>query len=105
MPALPCPLGNGCKSGPDETTWVTVDVALEDAKWLLTEHIKVAHQVKVEAAGGDAPATLKAEKLIRPNVKIRDGVIEDEDWEYFIHKWDTYKAQANLTVHEILYVI
>ena len=98
MPALPCPLGNGCKSGPGEATWATVDVALEDAKWLLKEHLKNAHQVKDEAAGGDAPATLKAEKLVRPSIRIRDGVIEDEAWEYFTHKWNSYKAQANLTV-------
>ena len=95
---LPCPLGNGCKSGPQEATWTTVDVAMEVAERLLTEHVKVAHPIKEEAAGGEAPATLKAEKLVRPNVKIRDGVIEDEAWEYFIHKWNTYKAQANLTV-------
>ena len=63
MPALPCPLGNGCKSGPGEATWQTIDVALDDAKWLLTEHIKVAHQVKDEAAGGDACRSSEGSQL------------------------------------------
>ena len=38
------------------------------------------------------PAPLAAEKLIRPKVQVRDGVIEEEAWEYFVHRWTTYKS-------------
>ena len=85
---------------PEQSTWKTENVALEclEAALKLQEnHVKYAHQ---EAAAGAAPATLKAEKLVRPTIKTRDGTIEDEEWEYFLHRWNTYKAQAqaNLTV-------
>ena len=80
---------------PEQSTWKTENVALEAALKLQENHVKYAHQ---EAAAGAAPATLKAEKLVRPTIKTRDGTIEDEEWEYFLHRWNTYKAQANLTV-------
>ena len=41
---------------------------------------------------------MKAEKLVRPNLKLRDGLVEEEAYEYFLHRWTTFKAQANLTV-------
>ena len=95
MPKLPCPLGADCNKGTAGAVWETVDVAMEEAKGLLTDHIKYAHQV---AAAGAVPATLKAEKLVRPSINVKEGVIDEEDWEYFLHRWTTYKNQANLTV-------
>ena len=95
MPALPCPLGTRCTDGPDGGVWFTVDVPFEDARKLLEDHIKYSHQA---AAAGAAPAQLKAEKLSRPHLKIKDGVIDEETWEFFEHQWNTYKTQASLTV-------
>ena len=60
---------------PEQGTWKTENVALEAALKLQENHVKYAHQ---EAAAGAAPATLKAEKLVRPTIKTRD----DEEWEY-----------------------
>ena len=61
---------------------------------LLNDHVRFAHQ----AAVAGAPNAMKAEKLVRPKVHVRDGQIDEEAWEYFCHKWTTYKTQASLTV-------
>ena len=94
MPSLSCPLGNTCKHGPEEAIWKTDNVALDTAKELLNDHVKFAHQ----AAVAGAPNAMKAEKLVRPKVHVKDGLIDEEAWEYFCHKWTTYKTQASLTV-------
>ena len=78
MPILPCPLGVRCTDGAGGVTWTTVDVEGGLARDLLTDHVKFAHQAE---AAGAAPATLKAEKLVRPNLKVKDGQIEEENWE------------------------
>ena len=98
MPALPCPLGADCNKGPDGGTWFTVDIQFQEAKVLLDDHVKVAHHQ--EAAAGDAPAAqqLRPEKLSRPQLKVKDGQVDEETWEYFKHQWQTYKTSANLTV-------
>ena len=93
MPVLPCPLGVDCNKGPGGGIWQTVD--MDYARELLTEHVRFAHQA---AAAGPAPAALKAEKLVRPGLKVKDGIIDEEEWEFFKHRWNTYKNQANLTV-------
>ena len=72
-----------------------MDLEFDNAQKLVEDHVKFAHQA-VATEGGAAP--MKAEKLVRPNLKVRDGVVDEETWEYFRHKWSTYKAQANLTV-------
>ena len=95
MPQLPCPLGVRCKDGPGESVWKSMDLEFDNAQKLVEDHVKFAHQA-VATEGGAAP--MKAEKLVRPNLKVRDGVVNEEAWEYFCHKWSTYKAQANLTV-------
>ena len=84
---MSCPLGAECNKGPAGAIWKTDDVAAELIAIALETHVKYAHQ-NVAAA----PATLAAEKLIRPKVQVRDGVIEEEAWEYFVHRWTTYKS-------------
>ena len=97
MPALLCPLGAGCDKGPDDTMWFTVDIPFREAKVLLDDHVRIAHHQ--EAATGDGPAQqLRPEKLSRPQLKLKDGQIDEETWEYFKHQWQTYKTSANLTV-------
>ena len=95
MPIVSCPLGAVCDKGTDGGIWKTDNVTNELVKISIEAHVKYAHQA---AAAGAAAATLKAEKLVRPTLQVRDGVIEGEAWEYFVHRWGTYKAQANLTV-------
>ena len=94
MPVLPCPLGADCTKGENDTTWKTVDIAFDQAQALVADHIKYAHQA---AAAGAAPAQLKAEKLVRPSLKVKDSLIDEEAYEFFLHQWSTYKTQANLT--------
>ena len=78
-----CPLGAECNKGPAGAIWKTDDVAAELIAIALETHVKYAHQ---NVAAAPAPAPLAAEKLIRPKVKVRDGVIEEEAWEYFVHR-------------------
>ena len=87
MSVMSCPLGAECNKGPAGAIWKTDDVAAELIAIVLATHVKYALQ-NVAAA----PATLAAEKLIRPKVQVRDGVIEEEAWEYFVHCWTTYKS-------------
>ena len=96
MPALPCPLGTGCDKGPDGAIWKTIDVPFEDAQKLVEVHVKFAHQAVAANAGA---AIMKAEKLVRPTLKLRDDLVDEETYEYFLHRWTTYKAQANLTLN------
>ena len=95
MPSLSCPLGNTCKHGPEEAIWKTDNVALDTAKELLNDHVKFAHQAAVACA----PNAMKAEKLVRPKVHVKDGLIDEEAWEYFCLKWTTYKTQSFKSQH------
>ena len=94
MPVLPCPLGVRCTDGENNGIWKTIDIAFEQATELIDKHVRLAHQA---AAAGAAPAQLKAEKLVRPTIKVKDNLIEEEAYEFFLHQWSTYKNQANLT--------
>ena len=75
MPVLPCPMGARCTDGEDGATWKSVDIAFEQAQVLVADHVKFAHQ---NVAAGAAPAQLKAEKLTRPNIKVKDSQIDEE---------------------------
>merc|ERR1711895_155487 len=77
--------------------WFTVNIPFREAKVLLDDHVRIAHNQEVSA--GDGPAQqLRPEKLSRPQLKLKDGQIDEETWEYFKHQWQTYKTSANLTV-------
>ena len=96
MPALPCPLGANCNAGPDNTMWFTLDITFREAKMLLDDHVRVTHNQEVPAGNNPAQQP-RPEKLSRPQLKLRDGQINEETWEYFKHQWQTYKTSANLT--------
>ena len=77
MPALPCPLGANCDAGPDNTMWFTVDIPFREPKLLLDDHVRITHNQEVTA--GDGPAQqLHPEKLSRPQLKLKDGQIDEE---------------------------
>ena len=84
MPALPCPLGVGCDKGPEDTMWFTVDITFREAKMLLDDHIRVTHNQGVPV-GGNQAQQLRPEKLTKPQLKLKDGQISEETWEYFKH--------------------
>ena len=44
MPSLPCPLGTRCTDGVDGMTWESVDVDFDQARKLVADHVKAAHQ-------------------------------------------------------------
>ena len=92
MPKLPCPYGARCKDGPQGAIWETIDIDFVEAKLLLDDHQK-SHQFTVSPANNTA---LKAEKIQRPQIKIKDSQIEEDAWEYFLHQWSTYKSSTNL---------
>ena len=92
MPKLPCPYGARCKDGPQGAIWETIDIDFAEAKLLLDDHQK-SHQFTVSPANNTA---LKAEKIQRPQIKIKDSQIEEDAWEYFLHQWSTYKSSTNL---------
>ena len=75
---LECALGNDCTKGADGGIWKTPSVNQDLAMQLVEQHVKFAHQNVAAVPGA---ATLRAEKLVRPTVKVHDGVIEEEDWE------------------------
>ena len=88
MPALPCPLGANCNAGPDNTTWSTLDtldITFREAKMLLDDHIRVTHN-QVPGEGNQAQQ-LPPEKLTKPQLKLKDGQLSEETWEYFKHQW------------------
>ena len=91
---LDCPLGSACTSGPDGGIWKTKKINVNIALQLLEQHVRCVHQT-VNVAPLDTP--LKPEKLVRPVLKVRDGAIEEESWEFFTHQWASYKVQANLS--------
>ena len=98
MLPLLCPLGADCDKGPDGTMWFTVDVEFREAKVLLEYIIRMAHNQEVTPTGDGPAQQLRPEKLSRPQLKLKDGQIDEETWEYFKHQWQTYKTSANLTV-------
>ena len=92
MPKLPCPYGARCKDGPQGRVWETIDIDFAEAKLLLDDHQK-SHQHTASSANSTA---LKAEKILRPQIKIKDSQIEEDAWEYFMHQWSTYNLSTNL---------
>ena len=96
MPTLPCNFGTKCNKGPEGGIWRTVDIDFNNAMELLEHHVRNSHR---QVVVNTAPATqLEGEKLNQPQLRIKDGQIEEETWEFFQHQWKTYKAQSNLTV-------
>ena len=55
-------------------------------------HVAHAHQ-----GGATQPSSQpRTEKLTRPQLKVKDGLVTEEAWEYFNHQWSVHKRQANI---------
>merc|ERR1711867_266800 len=65
-------------------------------KMLLDDHVRVTHNQEVPA-GNNSAQQPRPEKLSKPQLKLKDGQLSKETWEYFKHQWQTYKTSANLT--------
>ena len=44
-----------------------------------------------------APA--RTEKYSRPKLELKDGMVAEEDWEFFIHNWNEFKRLASPGEH------
>ena len=71
MPSLPCILGTDCDKGTNGATWSSQDLPYDQAKDLLDMHLLHAHP-PAHAPPNVAPQQQKAEKLSRPQLKIKD---------------------------------
>ena len=94
MPSLPCPFGSSCTSGEDGGTWTTVDLTFADAKLLLDDHIRMIHGQRTQEDAGNS--SLKAERIARPQLRVKDSQIDEDTWEYFTHQWKTYKISTGI---------
>ena len=95
MSEQPCPLGSCCTDGPRNRIWFTVNIEFADTKTLLDNHVKVSHQ----GTGNSLALTqLKAKKIKRPHLKVKDGQIDKEAWEFILQHWATYISLAKVTL-------
>ena len=94
MPKLPCPYGSACNNGEDGGTWKTVDIDFADAKLLLDDHVRMLHEQRAQE--GTESNSLKAERIARPQIKVKNSQIDEDTWEYFVHQWTTYKISTNI---------
>jgi hypothetical protein len=93
MVRLSC-LKPGCGHGEDDEPWKTEDVEAAVAVQLLQIHRQDAHNTVGQAGGVPAAATSRLAKLVKPTLPLKDGQIEEEGWEYFLHRYESYKQQA-----------
>ena len=89
-------MGAGCDKGKGGGVWFTEDLPYEQAKDEKVDHIRFAHH---PLAVEPQPAQLKAKKLSRPSLRVMGSQVEEEAYEFFIHQWEMYKAQANLVTN------
>ena len=92
MTTVPCP-APGCT-----TTWPTTvdsDVMLR----LIDLHEKTAHPSKPGTMPGHA-ATPAAEKVKRPTIAAAGT---NEDWNYFLQRWEDYKAATYLSGPDVVF--
>ena len=71
----------------------TVDLQLK----LLELHEKATHSVPT--ALHTQGATTRTEKYSRPKLELKDGMVAEEEWEFFLHNWDEFKRLANPGEH------
>ena len=70
---------------------------------LLQLHVDTVHPRPVTDAaqgGGQVPATAKTEKVTSPQLVTKGGYATEEDWDYFIFRWEQYKSMVNLGMNE-----
>ena len=71
---------------------------------LLQLHVDTVHprQPVANAApvGDQVRATAKTEEVTSPQLVTKGGYATEEDWDYFIFRWEQYKSMVNLGTNE-----
>ena len=68
----------------------TIDLKLK----LLDLHEKAAHSVPTTLPIQSAAAPARTEKYARPKLELKDGMVAEEEWEFFLHNWNEFKRLA-----------
>ena len=64
--------------------------AIDHKLKLLKLHEKAAHCISSTLPAVQA-APARTEKYSRPKLELKDGMVAEEDWEFFIHNWYEFK--------------
>ena len=74
---------------PDTTCdYITVEMEVVDRMKLMEMHERVAHRAPVPTL---ANQQVKSEKVMRPQLVMKDGYVTEEAFSYFVHSWKEYK--------------
>ena len=79
--------------------WVSKEASIEVCLRLLEIHIQAKHAEPVQAQSIPTSATAKPEKAKRPEIASE---MSDEDWEYFLSRWEDYKKATGLKSDEVV---
>ena len=84
-----------CTQGTSGSAWQSEDTEGAVALELLKLHREDAHpRPEGQAAAAVPVGASRLAKLVKPSLALKDGQIEEEGWEYFIHRFASYKQQA-----------
>ena len=84
---LPCPY-TSC-------TFSTVESELAEGLEMLKMHERAVHALPTLSPAPIAQQ-VKPEKVLRPQLQVKDGYVTEETFEYFVHSWNEYKEMANV---------
>ena len=85
----------GCPFDTDERILATSSQA--DKLAVLRLHVDTTHLMGgQEQAGTIASTHVHAERMQKPKLVTSDGMVAEEDWEFFVHSWKQYKALAKV---------
>ena len=80
----------------DTGTEIPEDGSIELKLQLLGIHERGVHPINTQPVQQAAPRT---EKFSRPKLELKDGMVSEEDWEFFLHSWAEYKRLADPGLH------
>ena len=66
---------------------------------VLDLHEKATHSVSTTLPIQAAAAPARTEKYARPKLELKDGMVAEEEWEFFVHNWNEFKRLASPGVH------
>jgi hypothetical protein len=80
--------------------WVSKETTVETCLRLLEIHIRANHPItEVPQPSRPSQSTAKPEKAKRPEIASE---MSDEDWAYFISRWEDYKKATGLQGDEVI---
>ena len=80
----------------DTGTEIPEDGSIELKLQLLGIHERGVLPINTQPVQQAAPRT---EKFSRPKLELKDGMVSEEDWEFFLHSWAEYKRLADPGLH------